>query len=196
VLVPFDSRSSWRSALAAREDHARMAGPGLGATRATREHVIDLLDATRAAALVLDADALNVLAGDWRRLRAARAALVLTPHPGEAARLLGRRVGDDDRSRLAAAREISERSGAICCLKGRATVVASGERAYVNATGNAGHGDGRIGRRPRGHPRRRTSPHAAADSTRAGHRGTLPAPRCTCTASPAISPARASGRAG
>lgn len=138
LLAPIESSSTWRAALAKRSDHARLAGPGLGATRTARERVVELLESSGSGALVLDADALNVLAGDWKTLRKARATLVLTPHPGEAERLLGRRVGADDRSRLAAARSISDQSGAICCLKGRNSVVAFGERVYINATGNAG----------------------------------------------------------
>lgn len=138
LLATFETAAQFRELLKRRQDHARLAGPGLGASRATRERVIELVESTRDAALVLDADALNVLAGNWRILRSARTQLVLTPHPGEAERLLGRSFGADDRSRLAAARSISEQSGAICCLKGRATVVASGERVYVNATGNPG----------------------------------------------------------
>jgi NAD(P)H-hydrate epimerase len=129
---------AWRTLLARREDDARVAGPGLGATKATRERLAALLEGTRGVPIVLDADALNVLAGSWSLLRRARAPLVLTPHPGEAERLLGRSVGADDRARIAAARAISERSGGICCLKGRATVVAEGERVYVNPTGNPG----------------------------------------------------------
>lgn len=138
VLAGITSERELRSRFDECSDHARVAGPGLGDTRATRALVEALLERTRDVPIVLDADALNVLAGDWKRMTRARAPLVLTPHPGEAERLLGRSVGGDDRSRLAAAREISARSGAICCLKGAATVVASGERVFVNATGNAG----------------------------------------------------------
>jgi len=126
------------ASLARRGDHARVAGPGLGTGAATRRLVLALLAARGEVPLVLDADALNVLAGSWKALRKSRAPRVLTPHPGEAARLLGREVGADDRARIAAAREVAAQSGAICCLKGRATVVTDGERVYVNPTGNPG----------------------------------------------------------
>lgn len=138
LLAPWTTAPALRAALATRADHARLAGPGLGANKVTERAVRVLLGSGGEAPLALDADALNVLAGDWRALQRARMPLVLTPHPGEAARLLGRTFGSDDRARVAAAREISLRSGAICCLKGRATVVAAGERVYVNATGNPG----------------------------------------------------------
>ncbi|MBK7876770.1 MAG: NAD(P)H-hydrate dehydratase [Planctomycetes bacterium] len=144
IFARFDGERAWRSLLRTRDarsrapDQARVAGPGLGDTRATRRGLGILLAEAGSTPLVLDADALNALAGDLGRLKRLQAPLVLTPHPGEAARLLGRTVGEDDRARLAAARELSAKSGAICCLKGRATVVAFGERVYVNATGNPG----------------------------------------------------------
>ncbi len=123
--------------LCARADHALLAGPGLGRGPRTRALVRALLEESRVP-LVLDADALNELGTRLELVRRARAPVVLTPHPGEAARLLGRSIGTDARARRAAASEISSRSGAICCLKGARTVVAQGERVYVNRTGNAG----------------------------------------------------------
>lgn len=121
-----------------RADHARLAGPGLGATARTRRLVRALLADGSPVPLVLDADALNVLGTAVGGLRAHAGPVVLTPHPGEAARLLGREVPSDARGRADAARELSARSGAICVLKGAGTVVAEGERVYVNATGNPG----------------------------------------------------------
>ena len=130
--------SSGRRRLAGRADHARLAGPGLGATPRTRRLVRALLADGSQAPLVLDADALNVLGTAIGDLRSHRGPVVVTPHPGEAARLLGRELPADARGRSDAAREISTRSGAICVLKGAGTVVAEGERVYVNATGNPG----------------------------------------------------------
>lgn len=94
-----------------------------------------------AGPLVLDADALNALAGDAQLqslLAARKAATVMTPHPLEAARLLGsdtRRVQAD---RLAAAQTLADRHGCTVVLKGSGTVVAHpGERPSINPTGNA-----------------------------------------------------------
>ncbi len=123
--------------LTARADHALLVGPGLGRGARTRALLQALLEHSRAP-LVLDADALNELGTRLELVRRARAPVVLTPHPGEAERLLGRPIGADARARRAAASEISSRSGAICCLKGARTVVAEGQRVYVNRTGNAG----------------------------------------------------------
>lgn len=125
--------------LVARADDVALAGPGLGATERTRRWVEGLLSVW-SRALVLDADALNVLAGEPERIRdrTERSACVLTPHPGEAARLLGRPVPRDGAGREAAARELARRSGAVVCLKGAGTVVTDGERAEVNESGNPG----------------------------------------------------------
>src|SRR5436190_1563998 len=59
-------------------------------------------------------------------------------HDREAQRLLEREIPRDAEGRVQAAVEISRRSGAIACLKGHRTVVADGERVYVNSTGNPG----------------------------------------------------------
>ena len=124
--------------LLAREPHAVLVGPGLGDDARTRAVLALVLEAVRVP-LVLDADALNALDGEPERLRSARAPLVLTPHPGEAARLLGRAVPVDAEGRARAALELCERSGALVCLKGHATVVAEpGGRVWVNPTGNPG----------------------------------------------------------
>jgi NAD(P)H-hydrate epimerase len=92
---------------------------------------------------VLDADALNLLA----REPAVRAYSLLTPHPGEAARLAGldnsRAVQAD---RFAAARAISERYGAVTVLKGAGTVIqASGRLPVLCAAGNPGMASGGMG---------------------------------------------------
>lgn len=98
-----------------------------------------------AAALVLDADALNVIAADGA-LQAQLASrgkdgspTVITPHPLEAARLLGRSVGEVQADRLTAARELAARFSVVAVLKGSGTVIASpGEvPPVINLTGNA-----------------------------------------------------------
>ena len=97
-----------------------------------------------AVRLVLDADALNAIAGD-RGLHAALLSrrtrhlqTVLTPHPLEAARLLDRRTAEVQADRIGAAHELADRYGCIAVLKGSGTVIAApGEVPVVNATGNA-----------------------------------------------------------
>lgn len=123
-------------------------GPGLGAS----DHAHGLL--ARAigcgSALLADADALNLLAGDpaLQTAMAQRpAAVVLTPHPLEAARLLGGGIAAVQADRLAAARTLASRLHAVVILKGSGTVIAAPDgNAVINTTGNpalatAGTGD-------------------------------------------------------
>lgn len=115
---------------------------GCGGGQAIAAQLPRLLSA--APRLVLDADALNSIANDNQlvellRARSARARrTVLTPHPLEAARLLGRTVDAVQADRLAAAQELAGRFGCIIVLKGSGTVVATpGRPPVVNPTGNA-----------------------------------------------------------
>lgn len=127
-----------RARLLERRATSVLVGPGLGGGARTRA-LVELALELFCVPLVLDADALNVFAGEPERLRAARAPLVLTPHPGEAARLLGRSVGRASAERVAAARELAQRTGALVCLKGAGTlVVAPGGEPWRNSSGNPG----------------------------------------------------------
>lgn len=129
--------ASFEAFLSERIDRAAVAGPGLGIGATTRAHV-EALVARFDGPIGFDADALTVVAGEPERFAGRAAPTVLTPHPGEAARLLGRGVPPDDDGRAACARELARRAGAIVCLKGAGTVVTDGERLVVNATGNPG----------------------------------------------------------
>lgn len=124
-------------ALASGDHHAALVGPGIGLDDVARDLVRRALDRGDVP-LVLDADALTLLAREPRPPGRRAAALVLTPHPGEAARLLGAEVPGDPSGRAEAAREIARRFHALVCLKGRGSVVTDGERVHVNDTGNPG----------------------------------------------------------
>jgi NAD(P)H-hydrate epimerase len=124
--------------LAAGQPHARLFGPGIGDDKRARAWLSLLLGMGERVPLVLDADALNALDGEPERLRDATAPLLITPHPGEAARLAGREVPRDREGREGFARELAARSGALVCLKGHGTVVAFGDHALTNDTGNPG----------------------------------------------------------
>jgi NAD(P)H-hydrate epimerase len=130
-----------RTALAAAD--AVVCGPGLGTRPATRSLVRALLREAKVP-LVLDADALNVLAPLRAPLRA-QASVLLTPHPGEAARLLGTTAEKVQEDRPAAAAELARRSAQIAVLKGAGTIVTDGERRFVNRTGNPGMASGGTG---------------------------------------------------
>jgi hydroxyethylthiazole kinase-like uncharacterized protein yjeF len=94
--------------------------------------------------LVLDADALNSIATDaqlesFLKARPSKNLLtVLTPHPLEAARLLGISAAEIQHNRLAAAEQLAQRMGCTVVLKGSGSIIASpGERSVINPTGNA-----------------------------------------------------------
>ena len=116
------------------------AGPGLGAAPPTRA----LLEAALAAArrpVVLDADGLNAFAGRLPALRAAlaHAAAVLTPHPGEMARLFAVSPTDVEARRPYYVQRLAAETGAIALLKGHRTLIADPEgETRINATGNPG----------------------------------------------------------
>lgn len=124
--------------LASFDLHAVVVGCGLAPPERAEALVQALIHAPLAFPLVFDAGALSALASAPERLAARRAPSVITPHPGEAARLLGRSVGRTDAEREAAARELARRCGAIVCLKGARTVVTDGSHVFVNETGNSG----------------------------------------------------------
>ena len=124
------------------------AGPGLGAGAGAAGLVRGLLERA-SVPLVLDADALNVCVGHPEWLDAARAAdvdVVLTPHPGEMARLCGRSTQEVQAERLAAARGLAAAHGVHVVLKGARTLVAApGGSAAINLTGNPGMASGGAG---------------------------------------------------
>jgi NAD(P)H-hydrate epimerase len=127
---------------------ALVMGPGLGTEPGTRGAVHALVARTTVPT-VLDADGLNAFAQGERpraNLAAGRQALVLTPHPGEAARLLGTTTADIQADRLGNARRLAAKTGAVVVLKGRRTVVARPDGlASINATGNPGMATGGTG---------------------------------------------------
>src|SRR5690606_232061 len=116
-------------------------GPGLGQGPWGRALYAQALASERP--LVLDADALNLLAGDPRELPADA---ILTPHPGEAARLLAVDTAQVQGDRYAAAARLVERFGCVVVLKGAGTVVAApGQSPRVVAAGNPGMAVGGMG---------------------------------------------------
>jgi len=146
-----DSQAKDRALAVARGKDAVVMGPGLGQDPATRDFVRGVIAGCEAP-LVLDADGLNALAAPGSPSPAASVlqerpgATVVTPHPGEMARLIGSDAADVQRRRLEVAREFAARSGAIVVLKGHRTVVADPDgRAAVNPTGNPGMATGGTG---------------------------------------------------
>ncbi len=126
---------------------ALVAGPGLGVSAGAAEVMRGIIEKA-GLPLVIDADGLNNIAKDIGIIqKTASAEVVLTPHPGEAARLLGASTKEIQADRLGSAARISGAAGAVTVLKGANTIVAapSGE-IFINTTGgpalaSAGTGD-------------------------------------------------------
>ncbi len=120
-------------------------GPGLGQGR-WGERMFACALGRAPGPLVVDADGLNHLARAGRRSPPRRGDWVLTPHPGEAARLLGAATADVEADRFAAAAAIRDRYGGVCVLKGAGTLVAAGGRPVgVCVNGNPGMATGGAG---------------------------------------------------
>ncbi|WP_028216411.1 bifunctional ADP-dependent NAD(P)H-hydrate dehydratase/NAD(P)H-hydrate epimerase [Paraburkholderia oxyphila] len=127
------------------------AGCGMGGSASARQLVDRILQLD--VAVLLDADALNLVARDEllakrvaEHLSAHGTPCVLTPHPLEAARLLGTDTAAVQRDRLAAARALAARYAAVAVLKGSGTIIAAPDgRVAVNPTGNAALATGGTG---------------------------------------------------
>jgi NAD(P)H-hydrate epimerase len=119
-------------------------GPGIGRHRSTEKLVHALVRSLRKP-LVLDADGLNALEGAAAVLDQARAPLILTPHPGEMARLTGLPTRDIQARREEVAAAFAREHSAVVALKGHGTVVTNGSDTHVNDTGNPGMASGGTG---------------------------------------------------
>jgi NAD(P)H-hydrate epimerase len=119
-------------------------GPGLGQSADVTRLLLAVLGQTTTP-LVLDADALNNLAPHLDRLGPPGRPTVLTPHPGEFARLSGSDVPTVQANRREAAVRFAAQHGVVLVLKGAGTVVTDGRRLYVNGTGNPGMATGGSG---------------------------------------------------
>lgn len=120
-------------------------GPGLTRSPASRR-LVETVVQEAPGPLVVDADALTVMAGEPEFFRRAKQPVVLTPHPGEMAALLGATAEAVQADRLAAARTLASHSGAVAVLKGAGTIVAKPDQPVrINATGNPGMAKGGAG---------------------------------------------------
>jgi ADP-dependent NAD(P)H-hydrate dehydratase / NAD(P)H-hydrate epimerase len=119
-------------------------GPGLSRQPETAQAVREILPKIQVP-VVVDADGLNAFEGHADMLNN-ESGLILTPHPGEMARIAGSSVGADPQARLKTAREVAKKHKAIVVLKGHRTLIASqtGE-VWVNTSGNPGMAKGGSG---------------------------------------------------
>ena len=119
-------------------------GPGLGLTRDTTL-IVSTLYRELPQPMVVDADALNALAAQTEVLKQTTAPRILTPHPGEFARLLGTDIATVQSQREKFAAQFAAAHGVIVVLKGPRTIITDGERIAMNQTGNSGMATGGTG---------------------------------------------------
>ena len=125
-------------------------GPGMGVNAETKKLVLTLLRSCPVP-MVLDADALNLVGGTkksgmgYASLKSTKAPVIVTPHPGEFARLTGKTTAAVQKNRSGAAREFAHQNNVVCVLKGHQTVVTDGTSTYINTTGNPGMATGGSG---------------------------------------------------
>jgi NAD(P)H-hydrate epimerase len=120
-------------------------GPGLGQAEKTKKLVRKIIE-TSTIPVVVDADGLNSLAGHVQILSNAKAPVILTPHPGEMARLMGAQASTVQQNRIKCARQFAVDCKVHVILKGARTVIAHPDgRMFINPTGNAGMASGGMG---------------------------------------------------
>ena len=119
-------------------------GPGLGQSIELREVVAQVIRRVDSPCVV-DADALNLLVDQLDLLSTSPSMRVLTPHPGEFARLTGLTIAAVQANREALAIEFAKQHRVVLVLKGAGTVVTDGQRLYINQTGNPGMATGGTG---------------------------------------------------
>jgi len=120
-------------------------GPGIGTAPETKMLFKHLLQENKKP-VVIDADGLNILSGHTEILKDLDAPVVLTPHPGEMARLMRTTSADVQKDRIQCARNFAEKFNVHVVLKGARTVVAHPDgRVFINPTGNPGMASGGMG---------------------------------------------------
>ena len=120
-------------------------GPGIGTGAGAGRLLFSLLKQARVP-LVIDADGINLLADDAQALKKVRVPVIITPHPGEMARLLHTTPKHIQQDRVGCSRDFARTCGVHVVLKGAATVIAHPDGSvHVNSTGNSGMASGGMG---------------------------------------------------
>jgi NAD(P)H-hydrate epimerase len=120
-------------------------GPGLGQAAETQKLVCRIIK-NSTVPVVVDADGLNGLAGNLQILSPLKIPVILTPHPGEMARLIDMPVSHIQQNRINTSRELALRFRVHVVLKGAGTVIAHPDgRVFINPTGNSGMASGGMG---------------------------------------------------
>lgn len=129
---------------AAEKSDCVLFGCGIGQTLGTASVAEEILKQIKCP-IVIDADGINLISANINMLETVRGRAIITPHPGEMARLLKLSTEQVESNRTLLAKAVAKQFGIIVVLKGADTVVSDGERTYVNRTGNAGMARGGCG---------------------------------------------------
>lgn len=121
-------------------------GCGFGVNYDTK-YIINQIITNANCPIIIDADGINAVSDNIDVLKAAKVPLILTPHPGEMARLCKKSVEEIQEDRIGNATELSKKYGITVVLKGSGTVIASPDFSgtYINRTGNSGMAQGGSG---------------------------------------------------
>lgn len=119
-------------------------GCGLGVNDDTRHLVLEVIKNSERP-VILDADGINSIIGNIDILNNSKAPIVLTPHPGEMSRLIGKDISYVQSNRIACAKNFANKYNCILVLKGAGTIVTDGREVCVNTTGNPGMAMGGTG---------------------------------------------------
>ena len=119
-------------------------GCGMGVSKATKLVCREVLT-NSSVPIIIDADGINSVLSCIDILKDVKVPVVLTPHPGEMARLISKTPAEVQKNRISVAKQFAKEYGVILVLKGANTVVTDGESVFVNLTGNCGMAMGGTG---------------------------------------------------
>lgn len=119
-------------------------GPGMGDNEDTFKIVSDIIKYTNCP-IIIDADGINVLKSNLNILREKNNKIILTPHPGEMARITGMSIDSIEKNRIGIARHFAKEYDVILLLKGYNTVITDGNDVIINTTGNSAMASGGMG---------------------------------------------------
>ena len=119
-------------------------GPGLDVTENSKELLKRVIKETKCN-LVLDADALNIISENKDLLKEVSGRAILTPHPGEMARLTNKTIKEIEEDRINIAKTFAKENNVILLLKGYNTIITDGEEVFINPTGNSKMASGGMG---------------------------------------------------
>ncbi|WP_297436697.1 NAD(P)H-hydrate dehydratase [uncultured Clostridium sp.] len=119
-------------------------GPGLGDNKNTL-NLLKTVIKNHSKNILIDADGLNVLKENLDILKQSTAKIIITPHPGEMARLIGKDIPYVNSNRVEVAKTFASKLGIVVLLKGSKTVITDGEKVFINPTGCSAMSSGGMG---------------------------------------------------